>query len=295
MKGCVKMFKGSGVAIITPFDKDGNIHYNKFEELIEFQIKNKTDAIIVCGTTGESATLSFHEKKELIKFCVKAVNHRIPVIAGTGTNNTATSIELSKYAKSVNVDGLLIVTPYYNKCSQEGLYLHYNEIAKNVDIPIILYNVPSRTGVNIELNTLTRLSKLENIVGIKEASSNISQITSIAANLNNIQIYSGNDDQTLPILSIGGSGVISVAANIIPRQMHDLCYDFFNNDINSSREIQLKYFDLMKKLFIDVNPIPIKEAMNILGYDVGKCRLPLCNMNENDIKLLKEALKVLNN
>ncbi len=288
------MFKGSGVAIITPFDKDGNINYNKFEELIEFQIKNKTDAIIVCGTTGESATLSFEEKKELIKFCVKAVNHKIPVIAGTGTNNTVTSIELSKYAKSTGVDGLLIVTPYYNKCSQEGLYLHYSKIAKSVDIPIILYNVPSRTGVNIELNTLTRLSKLKNIVGIKEASSNISQITSIAANLKNMQIYSGNDDQTLPILSLGGSGVISVAANIIPKQMHDLCYDFFNYDIKSSRDIQLRYLDLMKKLFIDVNPIPIKEAMNILGYDVGKCRLPLCNMNEKDIKLLKEALKVLN-
>ena len=228
MKGCVNMFKGSGVAIVTPFDKNNNIDYDTYKKLIEFQIKNHTDAIIVCGTTGESATLNTDEKKELIKFTVKSVKGRLPVIAGTGSNNTDTAIELSKFAKKAGVNGLLLVTPYYNKCNQEGLYFYYKKIAESVNLPIILYNVPSRTGVNIELETLIKLAKIDNIVGIKEASGNISQILKIAYSLENkLQIYSGNDDQTLPILALGGSGVISVAANIIPKQIHDLCYSFF--------------------------------------------------------------------
>lgn len=292
MKGCVYMlFKGSGVAIITPFNKDKNINYDKMNELIEFHIANDTDAIIVCGTTGESSTLSNDEKKELIKFTVEKVNKRIPVIAGTGSNNTKIAIEISKYAEEVGVDGLLLVTPYYNKCSKEGLYLHFKEIAECVSIPIMLYNVPSRTCVNIEVDTLEKLSNIKNIVAIKEASSNISQITSIAAKLHDkIDIYSGNDDQTLAILSLGGVGVVSVAANVIPSEIHNLCQNFFDGNISKSKNIQFKYLDLMKNLFSDVNPIPIKEAMNILKFNVGKTRLPLSDMDKKNIAKLKTAI-----
>ena len=284
------IFKGSGVALITPFDKDNNINYEKLEELIEFQISSSTDAIIICGTTGESATLSLKEKEEVIKFTVDKVNGRIPVIAGTGSNNTENAIYMSKYASKVNCDGLLIVTPYYNKCTQEGLYRHYKEIANNVDLPIILYNVPSRTGVNIEVSTLTRLSEIKNIVGIKEASSNISQIAKIANIGNDFSIYSGNDDQIVPILSLGGMGVISVLANIYPKQTHDICKYFFDNEIIKSRKLQLKFLDIINALFIEVNPIPVKEAMNILKFDVGSTRLPLCNMNDKNKLLLEDAI-----
>ncbi len=289
------MFKGSGVAIVTPFDKNNNIDYDTYKKLIEFQIKNHTDAIIVCGTTGESATLNTDEKKELIKFTVKSVKGRLPVIAGTGSNNTDTAIELSKFAKKAGVNGLLLVTPYYNKCNQEGLYFHYKKIAESVDLPIILYNVPSRTGVNIELETLIKLAKIDNIVGIKEASGNISQILKIAYSLENkLQIYSGNDDQTLPILALGGSGVLSVAANIIPKQIHDLCYSFFDGNIELAKKIQYKYLELMNNLFIDVNPIPIKEAMNMLNLNVGNCRLPLYSMPLDKKEKLNKTIKNLN-
>lgn len=286
------LFKGSGVALITPFDKYNKINYDKLNELIEYHIKNGTDAIIVCGTTGESATLSNDEKKDLIEYVIKKVNKKIPVIAGTGSNNTKIAIEMSKFAQSVGADGILLVTPYYNKCTQEGLYLHFKEIASKVNLPIILYNVPSRTGVNILPSTVERLSHIKNIVGIKEASSDISQITKIASlvNINEFYIYSGNDDQILPILSLGGAGVISVLANIYPKEVHDLCYSFFNNDIDKSRNMQFEFLDIIKSLFLEVNPIPIKEAMNLLNFKVGKCRLPLTSMNKSNLEELNKSL-----
>lgn len=285
------LFKGSGVALITPFDKYNKVNYEKLDELIKLHLNNSTDAIIVCGTTGESSTLSNEEKKDVIKYVVDKVNKKIPVIAGTGSNNTKIAIEMSKYAESVGVDGLLLVTPYYNKCTQEGLYLHYKEIANNTSLPIILYNVPSRTGVNISVDTVVRLSNIGNIIGIKEASSNVSQISEIIAKTNDdFYVYSGNDDQILPLLSLGAVGIISVLANIFPKDVHNLCYSFFDNNLDDARKIQYKYLDLIKNLFVEVNPIPIKEAMNILEYDVGKCRLPLCDMKEENKEALKKSL-----
>lgn len=285
------LFKGSGVAIITPFDKKNNVNYNKLDELIKFHINSNTDAIIVCGTTGESATLSTEEKKQVIKHVVEKVNKKIPVIAGTGSNNTQSAIEMSMYAESVGADGLLIVTPYYNKCTQEGLYKHYEKIANSTTLPIILYNVPSRTSVNISVDTVIKLSKIDNIVGIKEASGDISQISQILSKVDkNFLVYSGNDDQILPILSLGGSGVISVLANIYPKEVHDLCYSYFDGNLEKAKNIQFKFLDLIKSLFIEVNPIPIKEAMNILKYDVGTCRLPLCKMSTKNKKLLEKEM-----
>ncbi len=288
------IFKGSGVALITPFDEEGNVNFKKLKELLKFHIKKNTDAVVVCGTSGEAATLSDDELKEIIKFSVENVNKKIPVIAGTGSNNTRHCIELSKYAESVGADGLLIVTPYYNKCTQEGLYLHFKEIANSVTLPIIIYNVPTRTCVNIEPETVVRLSKISNVVGIKEASGNISQIAKLLSIApKEFAVYSGNDDETLPIMSLGGAGVISVIANIYPKEMHDLCKYFFEGNIEKSRKIQFKYLDLMKKLFIEVNPMPIKESMNILGKKVGECRLPLCKMSNSNIEILKKSLKEL--
>jgi 4-hydroxy-tetrahydrodipicolinate synthase len=288
------MFKGSGVAIITPMDGKKNINFDKLKELIEFQIKNHTDAIIVCGTTGESSTLSFAEKKELIKFTVDTVDKRIPVIAGTGCNDTKKSCELSKCAEKLGVDALLVVTPYYNKCSQRGLFMHFKEIANSVTIPIILYNIPGRTNVNIDVPTLIELSSISNICGIKEASTDISRISSIISKLpSDFFIYSGNDDQTFTTLALGGDGVISVAANIIPYQIHDLCEKLLKGDINKAKKIHYKYLSLMTKLFIDVNPIPIKEAMNILGFDVGTTRLPLCTMSNDNIEILEKCIEEL--
>lgn len=286
------IFKGSGVAIITPFNEDLSINYKKMEELIEFNINNKTDAIIVCGTTGESSTLTNSEKKELIKFTVDKVNKKVPVIAGTGSNNIAAAVEMSKFAESAGVDGLLIVTPYYNKCSQNGLYDSYKTISDSVNIPIILYNVPSRTGVNIEVSTVLKLSKLKNIVGIKEASGNISQVAKIIDMVDDdFSVYSGNDDQILPILALGGKGVISVAANIIPNEIHKICDLFFKGNIDNSREIFFKYLGFMNSLFIDVNPIPVKEAMNLLGFNVGKFRLPLSNTSKEKKEIINTYIK----
>ena len=286
------IFKGAATAIVTPFDNNSNVNYAKLKELIEFQILNGIKAIVVCGTTGESSTLTNEERKEVIRYAVQIVNKRVPVIAGTGTNNTAYSIELSKYAEKVNVDGLLLVTPYYNKCTQEGLYLHFSEIAKSVDLPVILYNVPSRTSVNIAVDTVVRLSKVPNIVGIKEASGDLSQIAEILSKVDeNFSIYSGNDDQILPILSLGGKGVISVLSNILPKEANDLCELYFKNNTEHAKVLQLKYLKLIKSLFIEVNPIPIKECMNILGYNVGGTRLPLSKMSENNIQILKDTLK----
>ncbi len=281
------LFKGCGTAIATPFTKDG-INYEEYKKLVEFQISEKVDAIIVCGTTGESATMTTEEKKNLIKYTVSIVNSRIPVIAGTGSNNTKTAIEMSKYAQSVGVDGLLIVTPYYNKTTNEGLIAHYSAIAKEVDIPIILYNVPSRTGVNITPEVCLELSKIPNIVAIKEASGNISQVAKIASLCgNNLNIYSGNDDQIIPILSLGGIGVISVLSNIEPKYTHNMVWDFLNGNIEKAKKAQLNATNLIECLFSEVNPIPIKTALNIKGYDFGIPRLPLVELSsKNKEKLL---------
>lgn len=282
----MSIFKGSGVALITPFTKDDSVDFEKLGELLEYHIKNKTDAIIINGTTGESATLTDEEKYEIIKYSVKRVNGRIPVIAGTGSNNTKHAVELSKKAEALGVDGLLIVTPYYNKGNENGIYEHYKLIAENVNCPIILYNVPSRTGVNLSISLLKKLAEIKNIVAIKEASGNISYAGEIAREVPELDIYSGNDDMTIPLMSYGGIGVISVSANIIPETVHNMCMSFLENNIVEAKNLQLKYNDLVDSLFIVVNPVPIKEAMNYLGYNVGHCRLPLGEMKEeNKIKL----------
>lgn len=283
---------GSGVALITPFNLDNTINYNKISQLIEYHIKNKTDFIVVCGTTGESSTLSIKEKKELIRFVVEKVNKRIPVIAGTGSNNTSSAISLSTYAKSVGVDGLLVVTPYYNKGNEKGVYMHYKKIASAVSpLPILLYNVPSRTGLNLKNEAILSLAKIDNIIGIKEADTDIVKISSLLFELKqsnlDFKVFSGNDNLTLPILLLGGSGVISVCANIIPNQMHDICS-------NLDLELYSKYYNLMNALFIDVNPIMIKEAMNIMGMDVGTLRLPLYNTSKTNLSILKNELESLN-
>ena len=285
-----KLFEGSGVALVTPF-KDGKVNYEKLGELIEWHIANKTDSIIVCGTTGESATMTDEERKTTIKFVVDKVNKRIPVIAGSGSNNTAYSIELSKYCQEVGVDDLLIVTPYYNKSTQDGLIKHYTTIANSVDLPIILYNVPGRTGVNIKPSTVEKLSKIENIVAIKEASGDISQVAEIARLCGeDFTIYSGNDDQIVPILSLGGSGVISVLANVLPKETHDIVEKYLTGDVVESRKLQLGVNELVSSLFIEVNPIPVKAAMNLMGMEAGELRLPLTNISEQNLEILRNNM-----
>ena len=285
------IFKGCGTAIITPFNENG-INFDEFKKLIEFQIENDVDSIIVCGTTGEASTMSTEEKKEAIEFAVKVANKRIPIIAGTGGNCTSSVIEFTKWAETAGVDGALIVTPYYNKTTQDGLIAHYSAIAKETTLPIILYSVPSRTGVNILPNTCKKLAEIQNIVAIKEASGNLSQIAEIS-NLckDNLYIYSGNDDQILPILSVGGIGVISVLSNIAPKFTHEIVYDFFNGNISNAINSQLTSIPLIKALFCEVNPIPVKAALNILGYNVGVPRLPLIEMSENGKNILKKELQ----
>ena len=285
------IFTGSGVALITPFDEKNEINFEKLRELLEYHIVNRTDAVIVTGTTGESATMSDEEKLAVIKFSVDVVRGRIPVIAGTGSNNTKHAVWLSQEAEKLGADALLVVTPYYNKGNESGIYNHYKEIAKNVKIPIILYNVPGRTGVNLSINLVKELSRLKNIDAIKEASGNISYAAEIARAVPEIDIYSGNDDMTVPLLSIGGKGVISVSANILPEIVHNMVMAFLNKDIDKARELQLKYNDLVNALFIEVNPVPIKEAMNFLGYGVGECRLPLGEMSEKNKEILYEIIR----
>ncbi len=285
------LFKGSGVALVTPFDDKLNVNYNKLEELINFHIESKTDALIICGTTGESATLTDEEFKKIIKFTIKKAKNKIPVIVGTGSNNTKKAVEKSEFANSNGADGILVVTPYYNKCTQDGIFLHYEKINDAVNIPVILYNVPSRTGVDISIDSVLKLSKLKNIKAIKEASTDISKISKLISLVpKDFFVYSGNDDLTLPILSLGAHGVISVLANIFPSQIHNLCYNCFDNNFKKAKDIHYKYLNLMKNLFIEVNPIPVKEAMNILNYNVGDCRLPLCKMSTKNIKELKKSL-----
>jgi 4-hydroxy-tetrahydrodipicolinate synthase len=284
------LFKGSGVAIVTPFSKDG-VDFDKLGELIDWHIEQGTDAIIICGTTGESPTMSDEEKKAAFKFTVEKTAGRVPVIAGTGSNDTRHSIELSKYAESVGCDGLLCVTPYYNKTTQKGLIAHYTAIADAVNIPVIVYNVPGRTGINVNADTLKTLSKHKNIAAVKEASGNISQVVEIGTFCNeNFAMYSGNDDQVVPLLSVGGVGVISVVANIAPKEMHDMVVKYLNGDVRAAMKLQLDIKALNDALFCEVNPIPVKTAMNLLGYKVGELRLPLVDMSDKNLEYLKKTL-----
>ena len=285
------LFKGCGTAISTPFDEEG-VNLKEFTKLVEEQIENKVDSIIVCGTTGESATMTEEERLQTIECAVKTANGRVPIIAGTGSNNTKAVIEMNRKVEKLGVDGLLIVTPYYNKTTQKGLIEHYKAIAQNTTLPIILYNVPSRTGVNILPETCLELSKIENIVAIKEASGDLSQIAMIA-NLcrDNLIIYSGNDDQIIPILSLGGMGVISVLSNIKPKYTHDMCYEFFNGNIKEAAKMQIDAIPIIKALFSEVNPIPVKAALNMIGYDFGIPRLPLIEMTEQGKEKLKKILQ----
>lgn len=286
------IFTGSGVAIVTPFSDDGSINYTKLGELIENQIAKHTDSIVICGTTGESSAMSDKEHLEAISYTVKKVNGRVPVVAGAGSNHTSYAQWLSKEAKEAGADALLHVTPYYNKTSQLGLVRHFCAIADETDLPIILYNVPGRTGVNISPETCLELSRHPNIVAIKEASGNLSQVAQIAAICgDNLDIYSGNDDQIVPILSLGGKGVISVVANILPQETHDICSLYLNGNVQESRDLQLELVDLINALFLDVNPIPVKEAMNQMGLAVGGCRLPLVEMQEPALSKLSALLK----
>ena len=286
------VFKGAGVALVTPMNPDGSVNYEVLEELIEFQINNKTNAIITCGTTGESSTLTHEEHNEVIKFTVEKVAGRIPVIAGTGSNNTEHALQLCKEAEALGVDALLVVTPYYNKTSQKGLISHYTHIADNVSIPIILYNVPSRTGVNIAPETYLELSKHKNIVATKEANGDISAIAkTISLCGDNLAVYSGNDDQIVPILSLGGIGVISVFSNVCPYECHEITQKYFDGQQDESLKLFLSSLELMNMLFCDVNPIPVKHALNLLGFNCGECRLPLISMTGEKIEKLREVMK----
>lgn len=289
----MNLFKGSGVALVTPFDQYGRVDYETLRKLIDFQIENETDAIIICGTTGESATLTEKEHQKVIEECIKHVNGRIPVIAGTGSNKTKTAIELSIEAENAGADGLLIVTPYYNGTTQKGLVNHYTKIANSVSIPIILYNVPSRTGINIEPSTVEEIVKnTRNIKAIKEASGNISKIIELKERLgSNIDIYSGNDDQIIPILSIGGIGVISVLANIMPKETHEMVIEYLNGNTEKARKIQLKTLKLIKALFVEKNPIPVKKALELMGMINGTLREPLIELEEKHTKELKLEMK----
>ncbi len=285
------VFEGCGTAIVTPFTDEG-VNFEEFRKLLEDQIKNGVAAIIVCGTTGEAATMSVEERKETIKFVVDVVKGRTKVVAGTGSNNTKDAIAMSKYAESVGVDGLLVVTPYYNKTTQKGLIAHYKAIAEAVKTPIIMYSVPSRTGVNILPETCLELSKIENIVAIKEASGNLSQIARIASLCkDDLTIYSGNDDQVVPILSVGGKGVISVLSNVMPKYTQDMVMKYLEGDVKEAAKMQLEVLDLVDALFAEVNPIPVKYALNLMGYKFGLPRLPLIELSDGNKDKMKEIMK----
>ena len=285
------IFKGCGTAIATPFTENG-VNFEEFGKLIENQIENNIDAIIICGTTGESSTMTETEKKETIKFAINKINKRTKVIIGTGSNNTKSAVEMSKFAEEAGADAVLVVTPYYNKTTQKGLIAHYTEIAKSITIPIIMYSVPSRTGVNILPETCKELSKIENIVAIKEASGNISQVAKIAALCgDNLDIYSGNDDQIIPILSLGGKGVISVLSNIMPKYTHEMTQKYFEGKQEEATKMQLDVIDLIDELFREVNPIPVKYALNLMGYNYGKPRLPLIELSDENKEKLKKVMQ----
>ena len=287
------IFTGSGVAIVTPMRADGSVNYDAFEKLIEFQIENGTDAIIVCGTTGEASTLSHEEHLETVRYCIDVVKKRIPVIAGTGSNCTETAVYLSQEAEKYGADAVLLVSPYYNKGTQNGLYAHFKTTADAIKIPVILYNVPSRTGSNILPQTAVRLCKdVSNIVAIKEASGNISQIAELAALADGcVDIYSGNDDQIVPIMALGGLGVISVLANVAPKQTHEMCAKYLAGDVKGSLKMQLEAFDLCKALFCEVNPIPVKKALNLMGMEAGSLRLPLTDMEPANAERLEKSMR----
>ena len=289
------IFKGAGVAIVTPFTQDDKVNFEELGKMIDFQIAGGTDAIIICGTTGESSTLTHEEHDACIKFAVEHTAGRVPVIAGTGSNSTAEAIRLSTHAQNNGADALLLVTPYYNKATQKGLIQHYTAIANSVDLPIILYNVPSRTGVNILPQTAVTLAKnVKNIVAVKEASGNISQVAELAALADGcIDIYSGNDDQVVPLLSLGGVGVISVLSNVMPKLTHDMVMSYLNGDVKLSRQLQLSVMNLNKALFCEVNPIPVNEALNMMGWNAGAVRSPLCEMEPQHKELLRKELAAM--
>lgn len=291
----MSIFTGSGVAVVTPFHADESVNYDKLDELLDYHCNHKTDSIIICGTTGESSTLSEEEHMDVVKFAIERVKGRVPVIAGTGSNSTFTTIQMSKEAVEDGADGLLLVTPYYNKCTQKGLVEHYKMVAREAKAPIILYSVASRTGVNIAPETVAEIYRdVENVVAVKEASGNISQVAKIM-NLTDgrIDLYSGNDDQIVPILSLGGKGVISVLANVAPEYTHDICEKFFAGDVAGSCKMQLDALPLIEKLFCEVNPIPVKKACNLMGMEVGSLRMPLTEMTEgNAVKLAEEMKKI---
>ena len=287
------IFTGAGVAIITPFNDDLTVNYEKFGEFIDFQVNNGTDAIIVCGTTGECSTLTEEEHMQCIRFCVERVGGKIPVIAGTGSNDTATAIMLSKEAEKCGADALLLVTPYYNKSSQRGLVAHFTAIADAVNIPVIIYDIPGRTGVTIAIDTFKELEKHKNIVAVKEANGDISFVAKLCAETN-LDVYSGNDDQIVPIMSLGGKGVISVLSNCLPKETHEMTQFCLNGDFIKAREMQHKYLEFTNALFCEVNPIPVKEALNLMGWNVGSLRLPLYPMAESNAKYLKETMERIN-
>ncbi len=287
------IFTGAGVALVTPMNEDGTVNYGKMKEILEFQIANHTDAIIICGTTGEASTLSDEEHIECIRYTCEVVDKRIPVIAGTGSNCTASAVYLSQEAEKAGADGLLLVTPYYNKATQNGLKKHYIAVAESVKIPIILYNVPSRTGTTIAPQTLVELcTEVPNIVGVKDATGDISEVAQVMSLAEGkVDLYSGNDDQITAILSLGGKGVISVLSNILPQETHDIVASYLEGDVEKSRELQLKYFELAKALFLEVNPIPVKKAMNLMGMEVGSLRLPLTEMEEDNAAKLAQKMR----
>ena len=287
------IFKGAGVAIVTPMHEDESVNYEKLKELLDEQIAAGTDAVIICGTTGESACLTFEEHLEVIRTCIEYVDHRIPVIAGTGSNCTRDAVYMSKEAEQMGADGLLCVTPYYNKATQKGLIEHYTRISDAVNTPIILYNVPSRTGCNLQPETIAYLvENTKNVRAVKEASGNISQVAKIKALAGDrIDLYSGNDDQIVPLLSLGGIGVISVLSNVAPRQAHDICQAWFDGEIERSTRLQLEALDMIDALFCEVNPIPVKTAMNLMGKEVGPLRAPMCGMSEMHTARLKKAMQ----
>ncbi len=288
----MSLFQGAGVAIVTPMNEDGSVNFPKLKELIEFQLANDTDAIIICGTTGEASTLTDEEQIECVRYTAEVVAKRVPVIAGAGSNDTRHAIELAKGCQNAGADGVLLVTPYYNKTTQKGLIKHYTAIANSIELPIILYNVPSRTGLNIAPQTCYELSKVKNIIGIKEASGNFSNIVEIAALCGpDFDLYSGNDDQIVPILALGGKGVISVLSNVAPKDTHDMVMKFHNGDIKGAAALQCKTIELINALFCEVNPIPVKTALNLMGFEVGSCKAPLCDMEPKDLETLKTALK----
>ena len=289
----MSIFTGAGVALVTPFKEDLSVDYDQLEKFIDFQIDNGTDSIVICGTSGEASTMSHDEQIEVVSACVSHVNGRVPVIAGAGANCTDEALNLAKRSEKAGADGLLVVTPYYNKATQKGLEEYYTTVGNSVDIPIIMYNVPGRTGTNIQPATAVKIAKsVDNIVAIKEASGDIGQVATLAALADGcLDIYSGNDDQIVPIMSLGGKGVISVLSNIAPKETHDICAKFFEGDVKGSMELQLNALPLIEQLFCEVNPIPVKKAMNLMGMEVGGLRMPLTELTEAHTETLKKAMK----